>query len=66
MQRSGPPAARWVARKTSVSSLATTVETGTVCPSVTMISARVPLLGAGISASTLSVEISKIGSSRFT
>src|SRR5690242_18822778 len=31
-----------------------------------MISASTPLEGAGISASTLSVEISKIGSSRFT
>ena len=38
----------------------------TVCPSVTMISASTPADGAGISASTLSVEISKIGSSRFT
>jgi hypothetical protein len=50
----------------SVSSRATTVCTGTVCPSVTMISARIPADGDGISASTLSVEISKIGSSRFT
>jgi len=38
----------------------------TVSPSFTRISARTPAAGAGISASTLSVEISKIGSSRFT
>ena len=40
--------------------------TGTVCPSFTRISASTPLTGAGISASTLSVEISNIGSSRLT
>src|SRR5207247_5323371 len=51
---------------TSVSRRATTVDTGTVWPSVTRISASVPPVGAGISASTLSVEISKIGSSRLT
>jgi hypothetical protein len=45
---------------------ATTVWTGTVCPSVTSTSASTPDVGDGISASTLSVEISKIGSSRFT
>jgi Tfp pilus assembly protein PilN len=50
----------------SVSIRATTVCTGTVCPSGTTISASTPAAGAGISASTLSVEISKIGSSRFT
>ncbi len=50
----------------SVSIVATTVCTATVWPSVTRISARTPATGAGISASTLSVEISKIGSSRFT
>jgi hypothetical protein len=50
----------------SVSSRATTVCTGTVWPSVTRISASTPFVGEGISASTLSVEISKIGSSRFT
>ncbi len=50
----------------SVSRRATIVCTGTVCPSVTRISTRTPALGAGISASTLSVLISKIGSSRFT
>ena len=50
----------------SVSIRATTAFTGTVVPSCTMISASTPAVGAGISASTLSVEISKIGSSRFT
>src|SRR5580765_6839294 len=48
----------------SVSMRATTVCTGTVCPSVTSTSASTPDVGDGISASTLSVEISKIGSSR--
>ena len=50
----------------SVSMRATTVPTATVTPSVTITSASTPAFGAGISASTLSVEISKIGSSRFT
>src|SRR5713101_3688262 len=50
----------------SVSSTATSVCTGTVCPSCTLISASTPAAGAGISASTLSVEISKSGSSRLT
>src|SRR5881394_1495060 len=50
----------------SVSSTATSVCTGTVWPSCTLISASVPAAGAGISASTLSVEISNSGSSRFT
>src|SRR5437762_2401690 len=50
----------------SVSNRATTVWIGTVFPSGTRISANTPADGAGISASTLSVEISKIGSSRFT
>src|SRR6266516_2501422 len=50
----------------SVSSTATSVCTGTVWPSCTLISARTPAAGAGISASTLSVEISNNGSSRFT
>ena len=54
------------AAPTSVSRRATTVCTRTVCPSLTRISASVPALGDGISASTLSVEISKIGSSRLT
>src|SRR5438105_4304763 len=48
----------------SVSRTPTTVCTGTVCPSCTLISARTPAAGAGISASTLSVEISNSGSSR--
>src|SRR5690606_39043459 len=38
---------------------ATTVWTGTVSPSVTRISLMTPAAGDGISASTLSVEISK-------
>src|SRR5438552_3358347 len=50
----------------SVSSIATSVWTGTVCPSCTLISANTPAAGAGISASTLSVEISNSGSSRLT
>jgi len=41
----------------------TTVLIGTVWPSATRISTSVPATGAGISASTLSVEISKRGSS---
>src|SRR5262245_5203949 len=45
---------------------ATTVLIGTVWPSLTLISVSVPATGEGISASTLSVEISKIGSSRLT
>src|SRR5665213_4282869 len=43
---------------------ATTVLTVTVAPSWTLISVSVPATGEGISASTLSVEISKMGSSR--
>src|SRR6266581_927953 len=50
----------------SVSRTPTTVCTGTVCPSCTLISASTPADGAGISASTLSVEISNRGSSRLT
>ncbi len=45
---------------------ATTVLIGTVSPSGTRISRRTPADGEGISASTLSVEISKSGSSRLT
>src|SRR5581483_5007488 len=45
---------------------ATTLLTGTVSPSFTRISATTPAAGDGISASTLSVEISKSGSSRST
>ncbi len=44
----------------------TTVLTGTVAPGGTRISRRTPAAGDGISASTLSVEISKRGSSRST
>src|SRR5256884_6319023 len=50
----------------SVSITATRVCTGTVCPSCTLISANTPAVGDGISASTLSVEISNNGSSPFT
>ncbi len=46
--------------------IATTLLTGTVSPSLTMISVRTPADGDGISASTLSVEISNNGSSRST
>src|SRR6266851_2119530 len=44
----------------------TTVFTWTVAPSATLMSCKIPAAGAGISASTLSVEISKSGSSRCT
>jgi hypothetical protein len=43
-----------------------TVFTSTVSPSLNLISVRVPAAGDGISASTLSVEISNSGSSRST
>ena len=46
--------------------VATTVLIATVCPSGTRISSSVPSTGDGISASTLSVEISKMGSSLLT
>src|ERR1051326_6698533 len=46
--------------------VATTVLIGTVWPSLTLISFSTPAVGDGISASTLSVEISKSGSSRST
>ena len=46
--------------------MATMVLTVTVAPSLTLISVRMPATGEGISASTLSVEISKMGSSRAT
>ncbi len=62
----GAAAGATAAAPFSVSRRATMVCTGTVCPSVTRISTSTPALGAGISASTLSVLISKIGSSRFT
>src|SRR6266446_785170 len=45
---------------------ATTLLTGTVSPSFARISVTTPATGDGISASTLSVEISKSGSSRST
>src|SRR4029077_13586916 len=45
---------------------ATTVLICTVLPASTLISESVPLAGEGISASTLSVEISNSGSSRWT
>ena len=45
---------------------ATIVWMGTVCPSGTLISFSTPAEGEGISASTLSVEISNSGSSRST
>src|SRR5882724_3877175 len=48
------------------SMVATTVLIGTVWPSFTLISLSTPAEGEGISASTLSVEISKSGSSRST
>ncbi len=44
----------------------TTVLTCTVAPACTLMSCKVPEAGAGISASTLSVEISNSGSSRWT
>src|SRR4029453_18371118 len=44
----------------------TTLLTATVSPSLTLMSVRTPAAGEGISASTLSVEISKSGSSRST
>ena len=50
----------------SVSMTPTRVCTATVCPSCTLISASTPATGDGISASTLSVEISNSGSSRLT
>src|SRR6185503_5512354 len=50
----------------SPSSTATTVLTSTVSPSLNLTSVNVPAAGDGISASTLSVEISKSGSSRST
>ncbi len=46
--------------------IATTVLICTVAPSATLTSVSVPAAGDGISASTLSVEISNSGSSRWT
>ncbi len=62
----GAAGAALTAAPFSVSIRATTVFTATVWPCCTRISASTPPWGAGISASTLSVEISKMGSSRFT
>src|SRR5215467_15598809 len=50
----------------AASMVATTVLMGTVWPSLILISFSTPAEGEGISASTLSVEISKSGSSRST
>ena len=54
------------AAEPSSSITATTVLICTVWPSAALISLRTPEAGDGISASTLSVEISKSGSSRST
>ena len=50
----------------SAAMVPTIVFTPTVVPSVTLMSCKTPEAGAGISASTLSVEISNSGSSRCT
>src|SRR6185312_17190884 len=63
--RSAPPLSP-AGTPAAVSKRATIVWIATVCPSCTRISASVPAAGDGISASTLSVEISKMGSSRLT
>ena len=55
-----------MAAPASVSTYATTVPTSTVSPSWIRTSTSVPDTGDGISASTLSVEISRIGSSLST
>ena len=60
------PAVPEVARSPCAPITATTLLTGTVSPSCTRISSSTPAPGDGISASTLSVEISKSGSSRST
>src|SRR6185503_5250580 len=64
----GPGLLRSSAPRTSSAwpMVATTVLTPTVSPSPTLMSVRMPAAGDGISASTLSVEISKSGSSRST
>jgi hypothetical protein len=61
-----PPAEAAAPASASVSMAARAVLISTVFPSATLISASTPAAGEGISASTLSVEISRIGSSRFT
>ena len=65
LRRRGRPAAD-VAAATVSPIVATTLLTATVSPSRTLISDSTPAAGEGISASTLSVEISKSGSSRST
>ena len=62
----GAAAATGAAAPFAVSITATTVWISTVWPSSTLISASTPAAGDGISASTLSVEISRTASSRFT
>src|SRR5215475_14704309 len=62
----GPGAGAEAAAEPAPSITATMVWMGTVCPSAILISLRTPAEGEGISASTLSVEISKSGSSRST
>ena len=59
-----PPAAATAAAPAPI--VATTLWIGTVSPSFTAMSSSTPAAGDGISASTLSVEISKSGSSRST
>ena len=63
-RRRGPRLA--AALSPSAEIVPTTVFTWTVAPSATLMSCRTPEAGAGISASTLSVEISNSGSSRCT
>src|SRR5215217_8582956 len=62
----GSGATAWAAAPGAPSSTATTMLTSTVSPSLNLTSVNVPAAGDGISASTLSVEISKRGSSRST
>src|SRR5699024_5245413 len=62
----GAAAAGAAAAPPSPPIVATTVFTWTVWPSCALISRRTPATGDGISASTLSVEISNSGSSRWT
>src|SRR5205807_1392352 len=62
----GAAAGAVAAAAPAASITATTVWMGTVWPSATLISFNTPADGAGISASTLSVEISNRGSSRST
>ena len=64
--RRGRAAAPAAAPRLRPESTPTTELTETVSPSLTVISVRMPAAGDGISASTLSVVISKSGSSRST